>query len=75
VTGPAAAIRGDDEMTIHEVDNRRNRPPDADAQLLEELRATRAEISALRKLFDHFAGTFLNAKFPFGKPTDRWARR
>ena len=24
---------------------------------------------------DHFAGVFLNAKFPFGRPTDRWGRR
>jgi hypothetical protein len=40
-----------------------------------ELAANRAETAALRKLFDHFAGTFLNAKFPFGRPTDRWARR
>jgi hypothetical protein len=42
---------------------------------LEEIRAVRAELAALRRLFDHFAGTFLNAKFPYGKPTDRWARR
>jgi hypothetical protein len=24
--------------------------------------------------FDEFAGSFLNARFPFGKPTDRWRR-
>jgi hypothetical protein len=40
-----------------------------------ELAAHRAETTALRKLFDHFAGTFLNAKFPYGKPEDRWSRR
>jgi len=40
----------------------------------EELRALRREIIALRKTFDEFAGTFLNAKFPYGKPSDRWRR-
>lgn len=47
-----------------------------------ELRAIRAAIEAntrevimLRKIFDNFAGVFLNAKFQFGKPTDRWSRR
>jgi hypothetical protein len=43
--------------------------------ILEELRAIRAEQQQLRRIFDHFADVFLNAKFPFGKPTDRWARR
>ena len=42
---------------------------------LEELRRIRLELIALRKLFDHFAGTFLNSRFPFGKPVDRWGRR
>ena len=50
-------------------------------RLLEELRALRAEARAqrgeltqLRRLFDHFAGTYLNARFPYGKATDRWTR-
>jgi len=49
--------------------------PDVSMTLLAELRAMRAELGALRRLFDQFAGAFLNAKFPYGKPTDRWARR
>jgi hypothetical protein len=39
------------------------------------LRAIRAEQAQLRRIFDHFADVLLNAKFPFGKATDRWARR
>jgi len=41
---------------------------------LEELQAIRREIAALRRLVDEFAGVLLNAKFPFGKPVDRWRR-
>lgn len=48
--------------------------PPNDNRALEELRAIRRELAALRKLVDTFAGVFLNAKFPFGKPTDRWRR-
>ena len=50
--------------------------PEADGkrEALAELRAIRAELAALRRLFDAFAGAFLNAKFRFGKPTDRWTR-
>lgn len=33
------------------------------------------EIRALRRLFDEFAGVLLNARFPYGKPSDRWSRR
>ena len=47
----------------------------ADSNTLEELRQIRAELAALRRLFDHFAGIFLNARFPYGKPVDRWSRR
>jgi hypothetical protein len=46
-----------------------------DKEVLEEMRATRREIAALRKLFDEFARVFLAAKFPYGRPTDRWAGR
>ena len=46
-----------------------------DAALLAELRAMRTELTTLRRLFDEFAGVFLNAKFPYGQATDRWARR
>jgi hypothetical protein len=51
-------------------------PPDApyDKAALDELKAIRRELAALRRLFDEFSGAFLNAKFPFGKPADRWRR-
>ena len=35
-------------------------------------------LQALRELnakFDEFASAHLNARFPYGKPTDRWGRR
>src|SRR5688572_15621505 len=44
----------------------------ADDATREELRAIRLELIALRRLFDHFAGVFLNSRFPYGKATDRW---
>jgi hypothetical protein len=53
----------------------RQRPPTRDELLFEELRAIRQEQAAFRRLFDEFAGVFLNAKFPYGQPRDRWARR
>lgn len=40
-----------------------------------DARAILAELRALRRMFDEFAGTFLNARFPYGKGIDRWARR
>jgi hypothetical protein len=43
-------------------------------ELLEEQRATREAVERLDQRLDEFAGVLLNAKFPFGKPTDRWAR-
>ena len=49
--------------------------PDSKMQAIEELRLIRLELAALRKLVDTFAGILLNAKFPYGKPTDRWGRR
>lgn len=51
-------------------------PPDTRSEALTELRAIRAEMAALRKLFDHFAGVFLNTRFPYGDGRgDRWPRR
>ncbi len=58
-------------MTPHELDAQRN----LQLRILDEQKATRAELVALRRLFDHCAGVLLNAKFPHGKPCDRWARR
>lgn len=54
------------------------RQPDASAaalMLIEEVRANTQAIDRLGRLFDEFASAYLNTKFPFGKPTDRWARR
>ena len=33
------------------------------------------EVKQLRTLLNEFAGVFLQAKFPYGKPTDRWGGR
>jgi hypothetical protein len=49
--------------------------PSTDDPVLRELRALRQEHTALRRLFDEFAGAYLNARFPYGRPTDRWPRR
>jgi hypothetical protein len=44
-------------------------------QALDELRALRAELAEFRRMFNDFAGAYLNARFPYGKPADRWPRR
>jgi hypothetical protein len=31
-------------------------------------------VARLERLLDEAVGTFLNAKFPYGKPIDRWRR-
>lgn len=31
-------------------------------------------IERFEKRFDEFAAAFLNARFPYGKPVDRWRR-
>lgn len=51
------------------------RPPNATEQILVELRQIRREQTTLRRLIDEGIGAFLNGKFPYGKPVDRWARR
>lgn len=43
-------------------------PEDHFAELLRELRR-------IRELLNEGIGTYLNAKFPYGKPNDRWGRR
>jgi hypothetical protein len=53
---------------------RQEPPKQRDSELLEEMRAIRREQAALRRLLDQFCGAFLNAKFPYGKATDRWGR-
>lgn len=32
-------------------------------------------LARLERLLDEGIGAFLNAKFPYGRPTDRWRRR
>ena len=49
--------------------------PSVNGELLAELRAIRREQSLLRQLLNEFCGEFLNARFPYGRATDRWARR
>lgn len=49
--------------------------PTPHEELLLELRAIRRNQDTFLRLFDDFVGTFLNARFPYGKPTDRWPRR
>jgi hypothetical protein len=46
--------------------------PSTDHELMAEIRDS---IERLNDRFDEFARVFLNAKFPHGKPVDRWARR
>jgi len=52
-----------------------HRQPTRDELLLSELQAIKSELRLLRQLLDDFFATYLRAKFPFGKPTDRWAGR
>ena len=57
---------------------RPDRPPTM-GDVLAELTALRQEQlqqhAQVLGLLNEFAATYLNAKFKFGKPTDRWARR
>ena len=32
-------------------------------------------LARLERLLDEGIGAYLNAKFPYGKPVDRWSRR
>jgi hypothetical protein len=41
-------------------------------QILDELRSIHHELVEDRRLLNDFASAFLRAKFPYGKPTDRW---
>jgi len=51
------------------------RPDDDDkSSSRDELHAIRVELTKLRKTIDAFAGVFLNANYPHGRPTDRWPR-
>jgi hypothetical protein len=39
------------------------------------LNAILERLDTLNRNFDEFARVYLNAKFPHGRATDRWARR
>jgi hypothetical protein len=43
--------------------------------LIAEQRATRHELAQLRRLVDEAVGAYLAARYPYGRPTDRWGRR
>jgi hypothetical protein len=47
----------------------------ASQQAIAELQAIRRELGGMRQLFDRFFAVYLNARFPHGKPTDRWGKR
>jgi hypothetical protein len=57
------------------VKTRIDEPPSDRKRALDELRAIRLELVALRRLLDEFAAAFLNAQYKFGQPDDRWRRR
>jgi len=50
------------------------RPPDPDVTA-EQLLRIAASLERLERRFDEFAATYLDAKFPYGRPVDRWGRR
>ena len=51
-------------------------PPEVTQRaILEELRAHRLLLTTLCRLCDEFAGAFLNARFPHGRPRDRWGSK
>jgi hypothetical protein len=69
-------LRKDTEMDTQRIPPRAPvRNPSAHDELLTEVRGIREECRALKRLFYEFARVYLAAKFPYGKPTDRWGRR
>ena len=48
------------------------RPPNDNASTIQELKAIRLELAALRRMLDEFFGVLLNARFS-GEGTDRWS--
>jgi hypothetical protein len=63
------------ETNVRHRPTTRQRTPGDHEELMAELRAIRDEQVSLCRLFDQFAGSYLNARFPYGKPTDRWPQR
>ena len=49
-------------------------PPDPN-ELTEALQRVVIALARLERRLDEFADVYLNARFPYGKPTDRWRRR
>jgi hypothetical protein len=41
----------------------------------ERLERVAAAVERLEAAFEEFARTYLNSRFPYGKASDRWARR
>jgi hypothetical protein len=41
----------------------------------DELARIAAALERLERRLDDFFGAYLDAKFPFGRPVDRWRRR
>lgn len=41
----------------------------------EQIERLIAAIERFERKCDEFFGSYLNAKFPYGKPVDRWSRR
>jgi hypothetical protein len=49
-------------------------PPDNKTGAVAELRRIADALEHLVRLYDERAAVELNARFPFGRPTDRWRR-
>lgn len=43
------------------------------ARIAAALEGLRRDVTALSRRLDEFADAFLNAKFPYGRATDRWS--
>jgi hypothetical protein len=61
--------------TLQHVATNGQRPSNTAEQILDGLKQILRELRTQRRLFDEFAGAFLNARFSYGKPTDRWRPR
>lgn len=72
-------MSGTTNQILHHQPRRPARPLDegsnAALMLIEEVRRNTAAIEKLARLFDAWADASLNAKYKFGRPTDRWAPR
>jgi hypothetical protein len=50
-------------------------PRQAAASESQQLARIEARLASLERMLHEFCGVLLNAKFPYGRGTDRWARR